>query len=128
MGSCGAPQWASNAGLVGGPMRHALRSLIALIPLASVVGCSSCEERRGTDAGGDMLVAPLERKSVEVAPLPLPPAIDVEPGALPGYPAGPLAVVSARPQGELEGNERIAITFNKPITALGALDEEMPVP
>ncbi|MDP2343045.1 MAG: MG2 domain-containing protein [Deltaproteobacteria bacterium] len=69
-----------------------------------------------------------DRAELELSPLPQPPAVDVAGGTLPGVPAGPLTVVVARPQERLRGNERPALTFNKPVVPLGAADEDMPVP
>jgi hypothetical protein len=60
--------------------------------------------------------------------LPEVPQLDVAPGALPGIPRGPLAVVVSRPQGQLQGNERPTITFNKPVVPLGAATADHPTP
>ncbi len=60
--------------------------------------------------------------------MPAVPDLDVSPGALPGIPRGPLAVVVSRPQGQQNGAERPTITFNKPVVPLGAAVAEHPVP
>ena len=103
-------------------------AVLAVLALAlAAAGCDACQRERGKPVD-DRLVPPEARKALEVSPLPQPPAIDIAVGSLPGIPAGPLAVVVARPQGQLSGNERPAITFNKPVVPLGAVDEDMPVP
>lgn len=97
--------------------------LVALAPCASLVvalaACERCAGPAATSPTDARLEAPLERKPLELSPLPQPPAVTMAPGAFPGIPAGPLTVVVARPQGDARADVRPAITFNKPIAALG---------
>jgi hypothetical protein len=94
-------------------------------------GCSRCAPATPTPPpsnDGDRITPREDRPPLELAPLPQPPAIDGALGMLPGVPKGPLAVVVGRPTERLRGNERPALSFNKPVVPLGAIDEEMPDP
>src|SRR5690606_3525169 len=62
-----------------------------------------------------------------LAPLPAPPAIEVQQEALPGT-ADELAVVAARPQGSAQGDIRPTITFSAPVKALGTIEADEPPP
>lgn len=89
--------------------------VVALLAAGCPDGCGA----KPSTPRDQRLEAPLERKPLELAPLPQPPAVTTTPGAFPGIPEGPLAVVVARPQGDARADVRPAITFNKPIAALG---------
>jgi uncharacterized protein YfaS (alpha-2-macroglobulin family) len=102
-------------------MPHA-RRLLLLVALIAAAGCERCASDRGP------LVPGADRPPLELSPLPLPPVVDVAPGALPGVPAGPLAAVVLRPQGELVGRQRPTLTFNKPVVPLGAVAAALPPP
>lgn len=84
-----------------------------------LAACDRCAGPAPGTPTDERLQAPIARKPLELSPLPQPPAVNVAPGAFPGIPAGPLAVVVARPQGDARADVRPAITFNKPIAALG---------
>ncbi|MBM4282893.1 MAG: alpha-2-macroglobulin, partial [Deltaproteobacteria bacterium] len=103
------------------------RALLALTSLLAVAACDRCAPTGGALADG-RIVPGGDRALLELAPLPPAPALDIAPGALPGIPTGPLSVVVSRPQGTLRGNERPAITFNKPLVPLGADPATHPVP
>jgi alpha-2-macroglobulin len=109
---------------------RASRLVIALTTVFGGLGlgaCGSCGSCGGEGVLRDgALVAPGERPPLELEPLPSPPAIEVAPGSIPGIPAGPVAVVAARPQGPTRGDARPAITFNKPLVALGDRDAAAP--
>ncbi|HET9555463.1 MAG TPA: alpha-2-macroglobulin family protein [Anaeromyxobacteraceae bacterium] len=62
---------------------------------------------------------------VDLSPLPEPPPLSIAPKALPGA-GGELAVVVARPQGPAQGNLRPAVTFSKPIVAMGMVEAGAP--
>ncbi len=93
--------------------------LVGLSALALSCGCpDGCGSKPPTPRDA-RVEAPIERRPLEVSPLPQPPSLSMAPGAFPGMPEGPLAVVVARPQGDARVDVRPAITFNKPIAALG---------
>lgn len=99
-----------------------VRSLAAAAACALALLGSGCPEGCGAKEApprDERLEAPVDRKPLELSPLPQPPAVTTAPGAFPGMPEGPLAVVVARPQGDARADVRPAITFNKPIAALG---------
>ncbi len=104
------------------------RPLLALLALVAAAGCDSCGPSSTTKGPDGRIIPDDERAALELSPLPQAPAIAIAAGTLPGIPGGPLAVVVARPQGQLRGEERPALTFNKPVVPLGAVDEDMPVP
>ena len=96
------------------------RLVLALLgALLLAQGCGRCGGEAPPTARDERVEAPLERKPLELSPLPEPPAVTVTPGAFPGIPSGPLTVVVARPQGDGRADVRPALTFNKPIAALG---------
>ena len=98
----------------------------AMLTSAGITGCNGCGDKP-TDPNG-IIEVDSDRSPLELAPLPTAPAVAVEKGALPGIPTGPLAVVVSRPQGQLRGNERPTISFNKPVVPLGAAENEQPIP
>jgi hypothetical protein len=85
--------------------------------------CSSCGKKEPERDG--LLVPEKDTTPLELSPLPAPPAVQVAPGSIPGIPAGPVAVVVARPQKGWSG-ARPAITFNKPLVSLGDRDATKP--
>lgn len=104
-------RWVPGRGWVG---------FLVVVVAAHQAGCGRGCGEDVTAPGRDVRVeAPLERKPIELSPIPEPPAVTVTPGAFPGIPSGPLSVVVARPQGDGRADVRPALTFNKPIAALG---------
>lgn len=109
-----------------------LTCVLLALPLALVVsvvvGASSCARCGTQEVARDGLLEPPAPGAapIELEPLPQAPAVAVAPGAIPGIPAGPVSVVVARPQGEARGGQRPAITFNKPLVALGDKDAVKP--
>ncbi len=95
-----------------------------MLALAAATACSQCSK---PSTPTDPITPKVDRPDLEVSALPTAPVIDAT-GMLPGVPQGPLAVVVARPQEEVRGNERPTLTFNKPVVPLGAVDAELPVP
>ena len=86
------------------------RLLLALPLLAVVLACHPDSSSSKQDTGGSRALS---------AP---PPAPDVAPIA--GPDAKQLAVVAARPQGELQGLNRPTLTFSKPVVSLSTLDQD----
>lgn len=93
----------------------AATGLLLAAALLLVAGCG-----RGCGKGGAAAAIPL-------APLPEPPPLSVSQEALPGS-DGQLAVVVARPQGRATGEVRPALTFSRPVVALGTVEAEAPPP
>ncbi|MBK9517554.1 MAG: Ig-like domain-containing protein [Anaeromyxobacter sp.] len=92
----------------GAPGRRALLAATALLALAA---CGrGCAPRSGQGGG-----------AVALSPLPEPPLLSVAQEALPGD-GGALAVVVARPQGRVAGDVRPAVTFSRPVVALGTVE------
>ena len=87
------------------------RLLLALPLLAVAVAChpDSGSAPQATNGGGRALSAP-------------PPAPDVT--LVAGPDARHLAVVAARPQGELQGLNRPTLTFSKPVVSLSTLEQD----
>ncbi|MFZ5471187.1 MAG: alpha-2-macroglobulin family protein [Myxococcota bacterium] len=86
--------------------------------LAGCDGCSKEKEISRVDVGPDK-----ERPPLELEPLPTPPKLEIDPEALPGA-GGELAVVAARPQGEMRGEVRPTVTFSKPVKSLEMVEAQ----
>lgn len=99
---------------------------LAIAILTFLGACARCGG--GPEAPGVALAPPEELTPLDVEPLPMPPQVKVAPGTIAGIPAGPVAVVVARPQGEVRGTQRPAVTFNKPLVALGDIEATAPPP
>lgn len=94
----------------------AISSVLAL----ALAGCH--QEEDTSKIGHSQVSLPQEAKPLDLAPLPKPPEIHVDPEALPGA-NGELAVVTARPQGDIQGIVRPTITFSKPVMSLESIEE-----
>ncbi len=110
---------------------HARRHRFAVVAvvtasLATAVSCNRCGKQEPDLAHTDTLKVPAEKEPLELLPLPEPPAVHIQSGAFAGIPAGPLTVVVARPQGVNSSGARPAVTFNKPVVALGDRDAAKP--
>jgi uncharacterized protein YfaS (alpha-2-macroglobulin family) len=93
-------------------MRHAARLAVLTTLTLALAACG-----RGCGKAGPAGMA--------VSPLPEPPPLSIAPEALPGA-GGELAVVVARPQGRAQGTPRPAVTFSKPIVAMGMVEAGAP--
>lgn len=95
-------------------MRLAPRLALLTAALALAAACGkACGQKPG--AGGP----------IGLSPLPEPPPVSAAAEPLPGA-DGALAVVVARPQGAAQGNLRPAVTFNRPVVALGTVEAGAP--
>ncbi len=95
-----------------------LRRLLPLT-LAFAVGCTCDKGKTPTDP----MQATTDDPARVLTPLPTAPSLDVDPESLPG--AGQdLAVVSARPQGEQEGEVRPSVTFSRPVKSLEMVEDQ----
>lgn len=88
-----------------------------LVALLAVAGC------RPGDDDAPRIERPPERGSRTLEELPPPPPLQVDPEAVRA--GADLEVVVARPQGEAPLDTQVAITFSRPVAALGA--PEIPV-
>ena len=110
-------------------MSRRLSLCVSLAALVVVTGCHSCGTRdHKADPRDGLMEPPIDKAPLELSPLPQAPDIHVDADSVMGIASGPLTVVVMRPQGELKGNQHPSITFNKPVVALGALSESVPVP
>ncbi|MGA9526145.1 MAG: hypothetical protein WBV82_32095, partial [Myxococcaceae bacterium] len=80
----------------------------------------SCD--RPPKGNGEPVTAASDSKGIDLAPLPEPPKLDIEPEALPGA-EGALAVMVARPQGPIQGEVRPTVTFSRPVKSLGEVED-----
>lgn len=95
-----------------------LRRLLPLT-LAFAVGCTCDKGKTPTDP----MVGGKDEPGRVLHPLPTPPDLNVSPEQLPG--AGQdLAVVSARPQGEQQGEVRPAVTFSRPVKSIEMVEDQ----
>lgn len=98
----------------------ALSSALALTAALALTGCHKDQE--ASHIGVSKVGLPEAEHPLDLKPLPAPPAIKVDPEALPGA-NGELAVVTARPQGPIEGIVRPTITFSKPVMSLESIED-----
>lgn len=96
-------------------------SVVFASALACVLGCGSCGKTGGTPT--DQMGAQSSNPPLSLKPLPQAPTIDVDPNALPGA-GGELAVVAARPQGEVPNEVRPTVTFSKPVKSLEQVESQ----
>ncbi len=94
-------------------MRLAPRLAVLAAALALAACGKGCGQRPA--AGGP----------IGLAPLPEPPPVAVAQEPVPGA-DGALAVVVARPQGAAQGNLRPAVTFSRPVVAMGTVEAGAP--
>ncbi len=91
----------------------------ASLSLVLAAGCT-CDKAKDTPT--DPMTPPDPSQPLTLQPLPEPPPINVTPEALPG--ADGLAVVAARPRGQVYGEVRSTVTFNKPVKALETVESQ----
>lgn len=92
-------------------------ALFALLAALSSCTCGSPESPPASEGGQGRVLDPL----------PPAPQLQIDPEALPGA-GGELAVVVARPQGDVEGAVRPTVTFSKPVVALQGIESEQGLP
>ncbi|MGI5864187.1 MAG: MG2 domain-containing protein [Myxococcales bacterium] len=107
-------------------MTKAARALSVAVLASLAAGCT-CGRRpaeQPLEPGAAAAPRPEDdARGQKLAPIPDPPKVEVAREALPG--AGEeLAVVAARPAGEVAGNVRPTITFSRPVVALGSISDE----
>ncbi|MGV3622647.1 MAG: alpha-2-macroglobulin family protein [Archangium sp.] len=96
------------------------RRLLLPLSLVLTIGCT-CGDKDKTPT--DPMRGTTDDPSRVLNPLPKAPDLNVDPESLPG--AGEdLAVVSARPQGEQQGEVRPAVTFSRPVKSLEMVEDQ----
>lgn len=106
-------------------MPRATRSFSVAFLALLAAGCT-CGSRPTEQASGQSSPAaprPEAGRGQKLAPVPDPPQIEVAREALPGS-GEELAVVAARPTGEVSGEVRPTITFSRPVISLGSVADE----
>ncbi len=94
---------------------------LALAVVLTAAGCNCGDASDG--ANREQVTAPDGERSADLQPLPDVPQLDVDREDLPGA-DGELAVVTSRPQGPVRGAVRPAVTFSKPVKALGEVEAQ----
>lgn len=107
-------------------MRREHRIFLGLTAIGLSLAACTCGQPPAKSGPGAADGGPTH-PPVTLAPLPEAPKIEVPPEALPGA-NGELAVVVARPQGDIYGELRPTITFSKPIVAMGSVADEQKLP
>ena len=95
--------------------------LASVIVIAAFASCGSC--KGGGTTPTDQVGPEANHPPLVLQPLPDAPTITIDPEALPGA-NGDLAVVAARPQGEVPNEARPTITFSKPVKSLEQVEAQ----
>ncbi|MBX5480947.1 MAG: alpha-2-macroglobulin [Myxococcaceae bacterium] len=102
--------------------RLALSVALAFSALATS-RCTCGKEKSDSNITVEPVTRVEERKPLDLEPLPEAPPVVVAPESLPGA-DGTLAVVTARPQGPMEGEVRPTVTFSKPVKSLADIESQ----